>query len=232
MSPIQTPNSCDQVLNLSGLQQEWQPGQILSSEVVSRNFAIPVMEQYEKRQSEQAISLARAYLIIFFLIPPLVLMTIVPHFLIWGRPLEVDFLTLGFFALFMLGATVHELLHGFGFWYFGGASWDALRFGMNWKAGVLYAECDVSISARAYRIAAVLPALILGFMPVLIGLSIGNSWFTGYGYIMLCISGGDFAVLWTVRNLSDSDLVRSHPEELGCIVLSSSPHPTSNTAGA
>lgn len=189
------------------------------------------MERYENKQPEQAISLLRAYLIILFLTIPLILITIVPHFLIWGRPLEVNFLTVSFLAAFALGSIAHELLHGFGFWYFGGASWNALRFGINWKAGALYAECDASISARAYRIAAVLPALVLGFVPVFIGLSIGNSWFTGYGYIMLCVSGGDFAVLWTVRKLSNSDLVKSHPEKLGCIVLSSSPHPISNTAG-
>ena len=175
--------------------------------------------------------MTRAYLIILLLIPPLVLMTIVPHFLIWGRPLEVNFLTLGFFAFFTLGAIVHELLHGFGLWYIGGASWKDIHFGINWKAGALYTECKARISARAYRIAVVLPALILGILPVVIGLSIGNSWFTGYGYIMLCVSGGDFAVLWTVRSLSGSDIVKFHPDKLGCIVLSS-PHPSSGVAGA
>ena len=69
-----------------------------------------------------------------------------------------------FFLLFAGGVVVHEALHGIA-WRLAGAAPGSVRFGFQWKTLTPYAHSTAAMSARAYRIGAVTPGLVLGLVP-------------------------------------------------------------------
>lgn len=178
------------------------------------------MKLNENNSREIIISRRRIYLLAFAVIPPTITISVVLHYWIWKTPATGNVGTFNFLVIFVLSLIVHELLHGFGFWYFGKASWKDIRFGIDWKGFVPYADCKACMSARAYRMTGALPGLVLGVVPTLFGLATGIGWFTWYGAIMLGASAGDFAILWTIRALSGSDVVQRDPEKFSSLFVS------------
>jgi hypothetical protein len=78
------------------------------------------------------------------------------------------------------------------------------------------------MTARAYRTAVLLPGIILGVLPAIVGLLIGSFWLTLFGAIMVMAAGGDLAVLLAVRDVPATAIVRDHPTKPGCEVLTQS----------
>jgi hypothetical protein len=122
-----------------------------------------------------------------------------------------------FLLLLLLSIVVHELLHGLGFVLAGRVSWRELKFGLKW--GVAYAHCKVPLSARAYRVATALPGIVLGLLPGLLGLALGNAWLTVYGALLSASALGDVLILWLLRSVPGEARVLDHPSEPGCQML-------------
>ena len=146
----------------------------------------------------------------------------VPHVLLWGGQSKL----FGVGPLFWLGVVialpVHEGLHGLGF-QLGGAGRQGVRYGIAWSKLMPYAHCKVPLSARSYRIACALPGLVLGLLPVVVGLSLGWGKWMLFGVLMIGLAGGDAAVLWAIRRVPGESQVLDHPTAVGCTVL---PSPT------
>ena len=160
---------------------------------------------------------------------PLFLLTLGLHTLIWGFPMMAGVGWGWIGLLLILSIAVHELLHAVGFVYAGGASWRDVRFGVMWKALAPYAHCRQAMQAAPYRVAIVLPALVLGVAPTLVGLATGIGALTFYGYILLIAACGDAAILWAIRSVPEETLVKDHPSKVGCMVALKAPHPATGS---
>jgi Putative zincin peptidase len=123
------------------------------------------------------------------------------------------------FILYFAMIVVHELLHGIGFLLFGKVSWSNIHFGVNWKALMPYAHCEIPISISAYRGALMLPIVITGIMPLLIGLFIGNGFLTVLGTLHTHAGFGDVLIMWALRTYRRNTIVKDHPEKIGCEVF-------------
>lgn len=172
-------------------------------------------------KTDATISMARANAIAVALFP-VGFVIWQSHRLIWGSdplagawqypwPLVI--------AVLILSVVAHEGLHGLGFLVFGRVSWSAIHFGFHWKALTPYAGCRVALLASAYRGATMLPGIVLGVIPTILGLASGSGWLTLWGTMMFLVAGGDFAVLWAIRSLPAGARVLDHPEKVGCVVL-------------
>lgn len=101
--------------------------------------------------------------------------------------------SVGFFWLAVLvGIVLHELLHGFTWMVAGGKSLQAMQFGMQWKTITPYAHSTEPMAAWAYRLGVAMPALLLGFAPMLAGLAIANGWLFLFGVIFTIAAGVTF----------------------------------------
>ncbi|MEM9997004.1 MAG: DUF3267 domain-containing protein [Bacteroidota bacterium] len=118
----------------------------------------------------------------------------------------------------VLGIVVHEGLHGLAWKQAAGLPWLAISFGFNWRALAPYAHCDVPMSARAYRIGAATPGLVLGILPALVGLALGWGAWAVFGVFYTVAAGGDALILWLLRNVPGGWLVEDHPSQAGCYV--------------
>jgi hypothetical protein len=75
------------------------------------------------------------------------------------------------------------------------------------------------VTARSYRWAILLPGIILGVLPALIGLILGYGMITLGGTFLFAAAGGDMAVLWAIREVESDAMVLDHPERVGCVIL-------------
>lgn len=172
----------------------------------------------------------RAQVLALVIVGVFALLTLLPHVMIWGTPGGSSPVSpmngLLFGGLFVVGVIVHEGIHGLGYWW-GGAAWSEIEFGVDWSGGAPYAHCTAPLRCGAYRWAIALPGLVLGASPLALGLLIGHWGMTLFAFAMLAGAGGDVLLLWMLRGLPRDAWVQDHPEKMGALVLA---HASSHAA--
>jgi len=128
-------------------------------------------------------------------------------------------------GLVLLAASVwalsaaKEALRYLGLCYLAGAKPEYLKFGLFWaRGGAVYTKCMAAVSLRGYRWSALLPCLLLGWIPWGITLIWGNLWAYSAASIMVAGTAGDVLVLWRLRGLPKGSWVQDSPFTPGCDV--------------
>ena len=121
--------------------------------------------------------------------------------------------------ILLIGIITHELLHGLGWSFYAKKGWKSIKFGVAWKSLTPYCHCDESLPVRVYRFGSVLPAIVLGFIPSIIAMITGNIGLMIFGFFFSFAAGGDFLILWLIRNEKPSDLAKDHPDKIGCYII-------------
>lgn len=174
---------------------------------------------------DATISMLWANVIALLAFPLALLMFFVPYRWIWGRGIlehafVVNSVTIAaILGIFLLSILMHEWLHVVGFVRVGGAPKTAVRYGFSWKGLAPYAHCKAPIRATAYRISVMLPGVLLGIVPGLIGVAAGTWWLVLWAILMVIAAGGDAAVLLAMRSVPGDALVLDHPYKAGCQVV-------------
>lgn len=81
-------------------------------------------------------------------------------------------------------------------------------------------RCDTPVSARAYRAILLLPLLLLGVLPGVVGILVGSWLLLIWGMFLIMVCSGDLVTLWAMRGLPGATPVRSHPTHPGCEIFS------------
>jgi hypothetical protein len=115
----------------------------------------------------------------------------------------------------ILGFFLHELIHGIFFAKFVKGGFKSVKFGFFWKTLAPYCHCKEAISIKNYRIAALMPTVILGFIPVIVGFVLNNFTILFLGSIMIVGGIGDFIIVWMCRDLDKNSMIMDHPDKLG-----------------
>ena len=172
-----------------------------------------------------SISALKANLYAIPIIAISIICLVVPFVLIWDwqtftKGFLTIFLTLPYFIIaFVLGAFLHEVLHALGFLIFGKLKLSQVKIGIIWKYITPYAHCKIPLKAFIYRIALLLPAVLLGIVPSLTAIIIGKSWLLIYGILFTVLAGGDLLVFWLIRKVKSKESVKDHPERCGCYIV-------------
>jgi hypothetical protein len=124
------------------------------------------------------------------------------------------------FLLLMIGGIVaHEGIHVLSWSAFGRLPLARIRFGFQAATLTPYAHALDPMPARAYRLGALMPALLLGVVPFAAGTALASLPLALYGMIFVFAAGGDLLVLWLIRSVEAHACVLDHPSRAGCIVL-------------
>jgi hypothetical protein len=121
----------------------------------------------------------------------------------------------GFFGLIIL----HELIHGLTWQWISGINRDEIEYGFKWKILTPYAHVKIPIELQSYRWGAAMPGILLGLLPTILGLALGNGLIFLIGLIMTAAAGGDILILFLLRNDSSPAFVEDHTDNAGCYVL-------------
>lgn len=174
---------------------------------------------------DKTMSITAANLWANLLALPVIAFILIPYALIWGDVWEgilrlmsqvggVTFI--GFVFGFALSIVLHELLHAIGF-MLGGARWADIQFGL--KMGTPFAHCRIPLPLNSYRLAVILPGMVLGVIPAFSGLIFGSLPLTLYGTVLTIAAMGDALILWLLRDAPLRTRVLDHPSKVGCELI-------------
>ncbi|GAA4439977.1 DUF3267 domain-containing protein [Pontibacter saemangeumensis] len=169
---------------------------------------------------------------IAFALPVLVLLA-VPYLLLWPEQFSdrnlaaivaeygsrILFLPLLVLLVFIPGAVVHELLHGLTWAIFCKRGIRSIKYGVHWKALTPYCHCEEVLPLRPYMLGGMMPGVVMGLLPAVAGIILGNPWVFFFGLFFTVAASGDMLVLWMLRHCRATDLVQDHPDKIGCYVL-------------
>jgi hypothetical protein len=166
-----------------------------------------------------SISMARANVIVLFTSVPVALIQFLIFVALHGMDNLATMFGSALLIAVLLGILVHELIHGVSWVIFGNKPFSAIKFGFQWKTITPYAHLKEPVEINAYRIAGFMPGLILGILPYLLSLVLGDGNLFWFGLVHTAAAGGDWLILWLIRNVKAGMLVEDHPTNAGCYVL-------------
>lgn len=153
---------------------------------------------------------------------PIILIAAGPYFMIWEFNFEKadgGFGEWSFLVVFLVGIIVHELIHGLCSVLYAKHGFKSVRFGVMWKTLTPYCHCKEPLTAKQYRVVALMPSVILGILPVVYSWLVGDYRYLLFGGALLLGGAGDFLIVWMMRKLKKDDLVKDHPDKIGFRVL-------------
>jgi ABC-type uncharacterized transport system permease subunit len=151
---------------------------------------------------------------------PVAILQTIAFLLIHGLPAitaNANMMVYGFLLLF--GILVHELIHMFAWALLAKKSLRTFKLGFQWISLTPYAHCKETMDILPYRIGAFAPGLLLGILPWFISLFTGDILLFFFGLLYTTAAGGDFLILWIIRNVKPNALVEDHPSNAGCYII-------------
>ncbi len=115
----------------------------------------------------------------------------------------------------IFGIILHELIHAFFFMILSKNSFKSIQFGFKKKPLLFYVHCKDSLNIHAFRTGIIMPGLMIGFIPTVIGLIYGNIYLTVYGIIFTSGAAGDIMVFLATKGLRQSQKIRDLPNRMG-----------------
>ena len=97
--------------------------------------------------------------------------------------------------LFIPGAVVHELLHGLTWAIFCKNGLKSIKYGVHWQMLTPYCHCKEILPVRAYILGGIMPGLVMGTLPTIVGLMLGNIYVFAFGQLFTFAAGGDACTL-------------------------------------
>src|SRR5688500_11462111 len=173
-----------------------------------------------ENKRDLSISMARANIVVMFVSIPVAILQFAIFVMVHGlRKMET---TLGiglFLGVLFLGVLAHELIHGLAWVIFGRKPFSTIKFGFQWKTLTPYAHLKEPVEINAYRIGGFRPGFFLGILPYIMSIVLGDGNLFWFGLIHTAAAGGDWLILWLIRNIKAGSQVEDHPTNAGCYVI-------------
>lgn len=135
--------------------------------------------------------------------------------------LEVDLgLPLILAALALVFA--HELIHGLTWAIFSQNHLHDIEFGMMWKYLMPYCTCKTPLELGPYVLGGLAPLVLLGILPMALGIATGSLFVTILGAFMALSAAGDVMIvtkLLRFRTNACEVVIFDHPTEAGSVIF-------------
>ena len=118
-----------------------------------------------------------------------------------------------------VGTVLHELIHGITWAKYTENGFKSIRFGIMWRMLTPYCHCVEPLKVKHYILGAIMPTIILGFLPFVFSLVTGNLLWLFFGVFFTMGGVGDFLIINLLRKEKKDDLVLDHPTEAGCYIF-------------
>ncbi len=111
--------------------------------------------------------------------------------------------------------VLHELIHGLFFGLYSKSRFKKISFGVMWKHLAPYCHCKEAIKAKHYAIVLLMPSILLGFLPFVMGFMTGSFFAVFIGAIMIMCGAGDYIGFSLVLKVPSDTLVIDHSSKVG-----------------
>lgn len=174
---------------------------------------------------DKTMSFTKANVYSTLLMVPILLILVGPYILLQGTLSLWDAFQsmLGNFPLlilvFIFGIIAHEWLHGTTWIIVGNLPQGSVTYGVKWAIMTPYAHLIVPVPIETYRWGGLMPGIILGFIPGIIGMIVGIGELFIFGVIFSLAATGDIMIWLLLRDAHPKSLVEDHPDRIGCYLL-------------
>lgn len=180
------------------------------------------MRQKGYTRHELIIDMRRANLFAIVLLVPLLIIGYGLQYLL-HRSVDIsEFRFLTVIVLILLFIVVHEGIHGLSWSLFTPNGFRDIEFGIMRPSLTPYCTCLVPLEKGPYIIGAAMPFLLLGVIPMIIGILLNNSNVLLLGIIMADSGAGDLMIirrLLAYRSTGEDIVYMDHPTEAGGVVF-------------
>ncbi len=169
--------------------------------------------------------LAANTLALFSAGPFIILMIVLFKVLNPGLELELDFdkVNVGLFFLFFFGLiVVHELIHGLTWGLCAESGFKAIAFGFIVQYITPYCTCSEPLKKRQMILGALMPTIVLGFIPGIVATVIGAVPMFYMACFLVLGGGGDLMVVAKIlmyKSQAAEKLYYDHPYKVGLVVF-------------
>ena len=127
-----------------------------------------------------------------------------------------------FFVLLFALIVIHELIHGLSWAIFAEHHWKDTEFGFMKQYLTPYCTCAVPLSKGQYIFGALMPLVLLGLIPMLVGILTGSLQTLLMGIIMADAAAGDILIVCKIlryRSEAESIVYIDHPTQAGGVIF-------------
>lgn len=117
------------------------------------------------------------------------------------------------FSYMLFGLAANLLLHALFFGIFSPSGFRAITHKWH-KGGIITCHCNDTIRLWQYRTACLVPAFLLGFLPLTYGMASGSYVITFIGLFSCLGFIDDLLLLWQLRSFSNNAFINDCSEEL------------------
>jgi hypothetical protein len=178
-------------------------------------------EVKSETSTEYTVSMGKVNGIAFLMVVPILIVYLLPFLLIW----DFETLKIGYKAflksiiiILVFGIIIHELLHGITWAIFVKGGFRQLKFGINWRYLAPYAHFKKPLKVKIYLAGALMPLIVLGIIPALGGIILGNGFYLLFGIFFTWAAAGDILASIRLFQLPMNKMVQDHPDKLGFII--------------
>jgi hypothetical protein len=184
----------------------------------------------EYSRSELRLSMSKAHTLVFVFLIPMILLYGIPFYLFninlfhFENPQKLLntfnlFITnklIWLLVVLIIGAAVHEFLHGLVWAYFAKNGFASIKIGIIYSSFTPFCHCKEPLLAFHYIIGTLTPFLLLGFIPAIVSIIVGEFLLLIVGIFFSITALGDLLVVFMLRNIKWTAYVQDHPSEIGC----------------
>lgn len=131
---------------------------------------------------------------------------------------NIWFFVVGYIVL----VVVHELIHGLSWSIFTPHHFKDIEFGIMRPSYNPYCTCLVPLGKMQYFIGAVMPLILLGILPMILGIAVKNTNILFLGIVMTDAAAGDMMIIRRLlgyKSKAGEITYMDHPTEAGGVVL-------------
>ena len=133
----------------------------------------------------------------------------------WWQPFGV---VVSFWLILIVGAVLHELVHGITWAYYSKGGWRSVSFGVIWKMLTPYCHCSEPLKKSQYITGALMPLFVVGILPLLVSPFVESICLCFFGIFYISGAAGDLMVVSRLRKENPSFTILDHPTEPGYLV--------------
>jgi hypothetical protein len=119
------------------------------------------------------------------------------------------------FGGFVIGIGLHELIHGLTWSILVEKGWKHVRFGIFRPSGTPYCHLSKPVELRCYLIGLLMPGILTGLGPLLIGFWQGSGLLLLWGVFLTQSATGDVMMAYHLWGEPKGTLIQDHSEQLG-----------------
>ena len=168
------------------------------------------------------IGMGKASWIAIFLLIPLFIAGYGLYYLVHHKIEMTGFNGAAFLIVFLLLTVVHELIHGISWSIFTPNHFKDIAFGIMMPYLSPYCTCMAPLTKPRHIFGTVMPLILLGIIPTVIGIAAGIPMALLMGLLMIDIATGDILIIRKILayKTSAADVVyMDHPTDAGGVIF-------------